>query len=179
MFPIWLGCQKCPICLYLKIPSLLFCLLYKPLYLLYLYIPSYHLRRFLVSFMVDARGGAMHSTRYPGMRVVIPPRAASMPTRVTCRLLRRERLAHLPALSASEGFAARILEVGPTNLHLNVPVLIEVPHYASLRGEREIFVYRSDNGEKWMEHSLEATDQAVRDALGNIFGGSPLFFPFA
>ena len=137
------------------------------------------MRRFLVSFMVDARGGSMHSSRYPGMRIVVPPRAASMPTRVTCRLLRRERLAHLPALNAAEGFATRILEMGPTNLKFNSPVLIEMPHYASLRnGEREIFLYRSENGEKWVEHALDATDQAVRDALGTTFGGAHPRLPY-
>lgn len=43
------------------------------------------------------------------------------------------------------------------------PVIIEVPHFASLRGkEREIVILRSDNGETWKEHSLEATEDAVQ-----------------
>ena len=41
--------------------------------------------RFLVSFMVDARGGAMRGCRHSGVRVIIPPRKAPMPMRVTCR----------------------------------------------------------------------------------------------
>lgn len=151
-----------------------------------MYIMSFHSnstpriceRSFLVSFMVDARGGAMQGSRYPGLRVVIPPRAATMPTRVTCRLLRRERLTHLPALNAAEGLATRIIELGPTNLKFNTPVLIEVPHFASLRETlREVIVLRSENGEKWTEHTLDATDAAVKEAVGSTFGGVPLLQP--
>lgn len=123
--------------------------------------------------MVDARGGAMQGSRYPGLRVVVPPRAATMPTRITCRLLRRERLTHLPALNAAEGLATRIIELGPTNLKFNAPVLIEVPHFASLRENlREVVVLRSENGEKWTEHTLDATDAAVKEAVGSTFGGA-------
>ena len=37
---------------------------------------------FLVSFLVDARGGAMTGHRHWGMRVIIPPGAVQQPTRV-------------------------------------------------------------------------------------------------
>lgn len=48
------------------------------------------------------------------------------------------------------------------------PVILEIPHFASLRDrEREIVVFRSDNGEKWTEHTGPITDEAVRDVLGN------------
>jgi hypothetical protein len=51
-------------------------------------------------------------------------------------------------------------------------VIIEVPHFASLRGkEREVVVMRSDNGESWYEHPLAATDEAVSDALGGSLEG--------
>ena len=47
------------------------------------------------------------------------------------------------------------------------PVLIEVPHYASLRGkEREVVILRSDNGETWYEHPMQATEEAVHESLG-------------
>ena len=50
------------------------------------------------------------------------------------------------------------------------PVIIEVPHFASLRGkEREIVILRSDNGETWKEHTLEATEDAVQDVLQESF----------
>lgn len=46
------------------------------------------------------------------------------------------------------------------------PVILEVPHYASLRGkEREIVILRSDNGTSWREHNADATDDVVQDIL--------------
>ena len=50
------------------------------------------------------------------------------------------------------------------------PVMIEVPHFGSLRGkEREIVILRSDNGETWREHTVEANDEAVQDILSHSF----------
>jgi len=50
------------------------------------------------------------------------------------------------------------------------PVIIEVPHFAALRGkEREIVILRSDNGETWKEHTLEATEDAVQEVLQESF----------
>jgi ankyrin len=52
------------------------------------------------------------------------------------------------------------------------PVIIEVPHFASLRNkEREIVILRSDNGETWKEHTLEATEDAVQEVLQESFDG--------
>lgn len=52
------------------------------------------------------------------------------------------------------------------------PVIIEVPHFASLRGkEREIVILRSDNGETWREHTLEASEEAVLEVLNASFDG--------
>lgn len=52
------------------------------------------------------------------------------------------------------------------------PVILEVPHFASLRGkEREIVILRSDNGETWREHTLEASEEAVQDVLNESFEG--------
>lgn len=48
--------------------------------------------------------------------------------------------------------------------------MIEVPNFGSLRGsEREIVVLRSDNGETWREHTVELTDEIVKDILGANF----------
>lgn len=48
--------------------------------------------------------------------------------------------------------------------------MIEVPNFGSLRGsEREIVVLRSDNGETWKEHTVEVTDEMVKDILGANF----------
>ena len=49
-------------------------------------------------------------------------------------------------------------------------MIIEVPHFAALRGkEREIVILRSDNGETWREHTLEATEDAVQEVLQESF----------
>ncbi|XP_018652716.1 putative ankyrin 2,3/unc44 [Schistosoma mansoni] len=62
---------------------------------------------FLVSFLVDARGGSMRGSRHPGLRILVPPSAASAPTRITCRMLRPERTARPPQLNDCEGLACR------------------------------------------------------------------------
>lgn len=50
-----------------------------------------------------------------------------------------------------------------------------MPHFASLRGkEREIVILRSDNGETWREHTLEASEEAVQDVLNESFEGEEL-----
>ncbi|XP_072750226.1 uncharacterized protein [Anoplolepis gracilipes] len=130
---------------------------------------------FLVSFLVDARGGAMRGCRHSGVRVIVPPRKAAMPMRVTCRYLRRDKLTNPPPLMEGEALASRILELGPVGAKFLGPVIIEVPHFASLRGkEREIVILRSDNGETWREHTLEASEEAVQDVLNESFEGEEL-----
>ncbi|CAF1056669.1 unnamed protein product [Adineta ricciae] len=125
---------------------------------------------FLVSFLVDARGGAMRGCRHSGVRVIIPPKRASMPTRITCRFIKRDKLVVPPPINEGEALAARVLEVGPVNCKFLGPVILEIPHFASLRNhEREIIVLRSDNGEKWTEHTGPITDDAVRETLGDAF----------
>ena len=76
-----------------------------------------------------------------------------------------------------EAIASRILELGPAGAKFLGPVIIEVPHFASLRGkEREIVILRSDNGENWKEHTLEATEEAVQEVLQDSFDeGGELF----
>ena len=69
-----------------------------------------------------------------------------------------------------EAIASRVLELGPGGAKFLGPVIIEVPHFASLRGrEREIVILRSDNGETWKEHTLEATEEAVQEVLQDSF----------
>ena len=78
-----------------------------------------------------------------------------------------------------EAIASRILELGPAGAKFLGPVILEVPHFASLRGkEREIVILRSDNGENWKEHTLEATEEAVQEVLQDSFdeGGESLFY---
>jgi len=71
--------------------------------------------RFLMSFVVDARGAAVSARRRPGLRIRVPPEAACMPTRVTCRIARRYRDGgrRQPRLSVGDGLATHVLEMGP------------------------------------------------------------------
>uniref|UniRef100_A0AAR2J886 Ankyrin 2a, neuronal n=1 Tax=Pygocentrus nattereri TaxID=42514 RepID=A0AAR2J886_PYGNA len=161
-----------------------------------------HDSSFLVSFMVDARGGAMRGCRHNGLRIIVPPRKCSAPTRVTCRLVKRHRLATMPPLVEGEGIAGRIIEVGPTGaqflgkLHLPTappplnegeslvsrilqlgppgtkflgPVIVEIPHFAALRGsERELVILRSETGESWREHHCEHTEEELNQILNGM-----------
>ncbi|XP_056591273.1 ankyrin-2 isoform X3 [Triplophysa dalaica] len=157
---------------------------------------------FLVSFMVDARGGAMRGCRHNGLRIIVPPRNCSAPTRVTCRLVKRHRLASMPPMVDGEGLAGKIIEVGPTGaqflgkLHLPTappplnegeslvsrilqlgppgtkflgPVIVEIPHFAALRGtERELVILRSETGESWREHHCEHTEEELNQILNGM-----------
>lgn len=121
--------------------------------------------------MVDARGGAMRGCRHSGVRILIPPQKAPQPMRITCRYLRKEKLSRPPPLMEGEACAARILEISPAGAKFLGPVIIEVPHFASLRGkEREIVILRSENGESWKEHPLLASPEAVQEILKESFG---------
>ncbi len=80
-----------------------------------------------------------------------------------------------------EALGSRILELGPAGAKFLGPVILEVPHFASLRGhEREIVILRSDNGETWREHNLDATEEAVQDVLNESFdaNGNYIFTNF-
>ncbi|XP_039194229.1 ankyrin-2 isoform X35 [Crotalus tigris] len=157
---------------------------------------------FLVSFMVDARGGAMRGCRHNGLRIIIPPRKCSAPTRVTCRLVKRHRLATMPPMVEGDGLASRLIEVGPSGaqflgkLHLPTappplnegeslvsrilqlgppgtkflgPVIVEIPHFAALRGkERELVILRSENGDNWKEHFCEFTEDELNEILNGM-----------
>jgi len=108
---------------------------------------------FLVSFLVDARGGAMTGHRHWGMRVVIPPGAVQQPTRVNCRYQPLAKMAYPPPFMEREALASRIVEMSPAGETFRAPVLIEIPHFASTGGaERETVILRSEDGETWVEH---------------------------
>ncbi|XP_055084963.1 ankyrin-2-like isoform X3 [Periophthalmus magnuspinnatus] len=124
---------------------------------------------FLVSFMVDARGGAMRGCRHNGLRIIIPPKKCSAPTRITCRLVKRHRLASMPPMVEGEGLASRIIEVGPSGAQFLGPVIVEIPHFAALRGrERELVILRSETGESWKEHTCEHTQEELNQILNGM-----------
>ncbi|XP_077114951.1 ankyrin-3 isoform X38 [Ranitomeya variabilis] len=157
---------------------------------------------FLVSFMVDARGGSMRGSRHNGMRIVIPPRKCTAPTRITCRLVKRHKLATPPPMVEGEGLASRLVEMGPAGaqflgkLHLPTnspplnegeslisrilqlgpqgtkfigPVIVEIPHFGSMRSkERELIVLRSENGESWKEHQYDCKLEELTELLNGM-----------
>ncbi|XP_043374992.1 ankyrin-3 isoform X31 [Dermochelys coriacea] len=164
-------------------------------------LPQYD-SSFLVSFMVDARGGSMRGSRHHGMRIIIPPRKCTAPTRITCRLVKRHKLASPPPMVEGEGLASRLVEMGPAGaqflgkLHLPTnppplnegesmvsrilqlgpqgtkfigPVIVEIPHFGSMRGkERELIVLRSENGETWKEHQYDSKHEDLNEILNGV-----------
>uniref|UniRef100_I3J835 Ankyrin 1 n=1 Tax=Oreochromis niloticus TaxID=8128 RepID=I3J835_ORENI len=124
---------------------------------------------FLVSFMVDARGGSMRGSRHHGLRVIIPPRTCAAPTRITCRLVKPQKLSTPPPLVEGEGLASRIISLGPSSMQFLGPVIVEIPHFASLgRGDRELVVLRSENGSVWKEHRNRYGDEVLETILNGM-----------
>lgn len=114
---------------------------------------------FLISFLVDARGGVMENSRLKGLRLIMPPQAVPAPTRVTCKVVRRDSRCTPPGLQFSEGLGTRIVQFGPIGMKFSQPVCIEVPLCASTAdSQREFIVQRSENGETWSEHAYEISD---------------------
>ncbi|XP_053757018.1 ankyrin-1 isoform X20 [Panthera pardus] len=124
---------------------------------------------FLVSFMVDARGGSMRGSRHNGLRVVIPPRTCAAPTRITCRLVKPQKLSTPPPLAEEEGLASRIIALGPAGAQFLSPVIVEIPHFASQgRGDRELVVLRSENGSVWKEHKSRYGESYLDQILNGM-----------
>ncbi|XP_028324089.1 ankyrin-3-like isoform X9 [Gouania willdenowi] len=131
-------------------------------------LPQYD-SRFLVSFMVDARGGSMRGSRHNGMRIIIPPRKCTAPTRITCRLAKRHKLAYPPPMVEGEGLVSRLVEVGPAGAQFLGPVIVEIPHFGSMRGkERELIVLRSENGDTWKEHQSDGKAEDLTELLAGM-----------
>ncbi|KAB1257563.1 Ankyrin-1, partial [Camelus dromedarius] len=124
---------------------------------------------FLVSFMVDARGGSMRGSRHNGLRVVVPPRTCAAPTRITCRLVKPQKLPTPPPLAEEEGLASRVIALGPTGVQFLSPVIVEIPHFASPgRGDRELVVLRSENGSVWKEHKSRYGESYLDQLLNGM-----------
>lgn len=71
------------------------------------------------------------------------------------------------------------LAVGQLLSTLNVlpcyvrPVIVEIPHFAALRGkERELVVLRSENGDSWKEHYCEYTEDELNEILNGMDEGT-------
>ncbi|KAM7153401.1 ankyrin-1-like isoform 1-T1 [Macrochelys suwanniensis] len=124
---------------------------------------------FLVSFMVDARGGSMRGSRHNGLRVIIPPRTCAAPTRITCRLVKPQKLTTPPPLAEEEGLASRIIALGPAGAQFLSPVIVEIPHFASYgRRDRQLVVLRSENGSVWKEHRSRYSESHLDQVLNGM-----------
>ena len=69
--------------------------------------------------MVDARGGVVRCTRHAGLQIVIPPGRVCMPTRVTCKLIKADKVTSIPGLKEGESMVSRIIELGPSGINFN------------------------------------------------------------
>jgi len=115
--------------------------------------------RFLSSFLIDARGGSVRGSRHSGVHIIIPAGKVCMPTRITCKLVKSNKLSVPPPLKEGEAVVSRVLELGPVGIQFNGPVLIELPHVASLHNnERDVVALRSDDGLTWHEHPVSPVD---------------------
>ncbi len=55
------------------------------------------------------------------------------------------------------------------------PVIVEIPHFAALRGkERELVILRSETGESWKEHHCEHTQEELNQILNGMDEGQSL-----
>lgn len=48
--------------------------------------------------------------------MIVPPGALSAPTKITCRLVSRDRLSHPPPMKQAESLASKVVEMGPPGL---------------------------------------------------------------
>ncbi|XP_061665092.1 ankyrin-2-like isoform X5 [Syngnathoides biaculeatus] len=67
-----------------------------------------------------------------------------------------------------------VSSTSPVPRHLSTkarvcPVILEVPHFAALRGgERELVILRSETGESWKEHHCEHTQEELNQILNSM-----------
>lgn len=88
------------------------------------------------------------------------------------------RMSRIPGHFATE--RAEMLVVGLvilstlSVLHCCIrPVIVEIPHFAALRGkERELVVLRSENGDSWKEHFCEYTEEELNEILNGMDEGT-------
>lgn len=55
----------------------------------------------------------MRGCRHSGVRVIVPPKAAPQPTRITCRYVKAQRIPNPPPLMEGEALVSRVLELSP------------------------------------------------------------------
>lgn len=58
------------------------------------------------------------------------------------------------------------------NMNLTRPVIVEIPHFGSMRGqERELILLRSENGESWKEHLYDYKTDDLNQLLSGMDEG--------
>lgn len=67
----------------------------------------------------------MRGSRHHGLRIIIPPRTCTAPTRITCRLVKPQKLTTPPPLVEGEGLASRIISLGPSSMQFLGSVSLE------------------------------------------------------
>ncbi|PIO28294.1 hypothetical protein AB205_0195040, partial [Aquarana catesbeiana] len=74
-----------------------------------------------------------------------------------------------PPLNEGESLVSRILQLGPPGTKFLGPVIVEIPHFAALRGnERELVILRSETGDNWKEHFCEFTEDELNEILNGM-----------
>lgn len=68
----------------------------------------------------------MRGSRHHGLRIIIPPRTCTAPTRITCRLVKPQKLTTPPPLVEGEGLASRIISLGPSSMQFLGSVSLSV-----------------------------------------------------
>lgn len=60
-----------------------------------------------------------------------------------------------------------------TDMHFARPVIVEIPHFGSMRGqERELILLRSENGESWKEHLYDCRTEDLKQLLSGMDEGT-------
>jgi len=66
--------------------------------------------------VVGRDGGVVRARPPEKLRVIVPPGSLDTPTKMTCRLIAKERLRRPPQLREGQALASRIVEVTPPAL---------------------------------------------------------------
>lgn len=64
-------------------------------------------------------------------------------------------------------------------MYLTRPVIVEIPHFGSMRGqERELILLRSENGETWKEHLYDYKTDDLNQLLSGMDEGKAHILTF-
>uniref|UniRef100_A0A8C0ERS5 Ankyrin 1 n=1 Tax=Bubo bubo TaxID=30461 RepID=A0A8C0ERS5_BUBBB len=122
---------------------------------------------FLVSFMVDARGGSMRGSRHHGLRSPISQREGCGQSCLPPPVAVQHGQAFCPWLPCCLRVPVVVCGCKHPPSPVCSPVVVEIPHFASYgRRDRELVVLRSENGSVWKEH-CNRYEESYMDQLLN------------